>query len=498
MKKVILVILAALFCMNLNAADFELGGNVGMEQINGILYYSLALNPEIRMGKLGMGLDLYFRWNDEGIYPYSTEDILSMVKYVTWGDKFVKPIYARFGILEDSMLGHGFILSHYQNATAYSIQKGFKKLGAQLDIDFKYFGFETITNDISDFKVRGGRFFIRPLALFVKKGILSGFAVGASYIEDTDPYQVQREIITDRKTEEDQLRRYEQYIDIYSQNGIEITDEIKLALFNISLMTDEEARWDAFRNYSLVGNTAGDTSTDIQYLDAGLFDELDDPEKKLSAFAVDFELPIIGNFLVLISDFARIQAYDYTLGERFDTEMGNLYGVKGQLLFGNAMRLMYQVDYRNVPEDFVPAVFNGQYEFLKPLRLCKIEDPKRISGYFGDLNIYIMQNAVRLNVSYEDYVDTPYEEIYPLLKAEFELNPNLIRNLIGYGIGAKFTLQKVDAETIDFDNIINTIIKGMVMIDISKNTQIVYEYFRSWDSFGGEVKQIKLYSQLKF
>ncbi|MCK5398478.1 hypothetical protein KAJ26_00525, partial [bacterium] len=146
----------------------------------------------------------------------------------------------------------------------------------------------------------------------------------------------------------------------------------------------------------------------------------------------------------------------------------------------------------------IPAIFNSQYEFVKPLALVKKNDPKRISGYFGDVNIFILNNVLRVNLAYEDYVDTAYPEIFPRIKGELELNPSLTKNLIGYGVGAKFTLEKLDAETLDFNDIENTTIKGNVTIDVAKSTQVVYEYFRSWDSFGTEVKQVKLYTQIKF
>ncbi|MCK5398942.1 hypothetical protein KAJ26_02875, partial [bacterium] len=284
MKKLLVLIIALFAFSSFSFAnDLSMGGNIGMEEIGGIMYYSLALNPEARFGKMGIGLDLYLRWNDEGLFPYTTDDLLSMIKYVSWGDKGVKPVYARFGILEDSLLGHGFILSHYQNATPFTIEKGLKRLGAQLDIDFKYVGFESITNDVSSFKVRGGRAFVRPLAPFIKKGPLSGLAIGLSYLEDIDPYESQRAIILDRKEEENQLTRYEYYIDIYEQNGVEIDNTIKQELFDISLMDDIEARWTEFKTYST------DTHT---YLINELFEETEDLEKRLAGYSIDAELPV--------------------------------------------------------------------------------------------------------------------------------------------------------------------------------------------------------------
>ncbi|MCD6579279.1 hypothetical protein J7L48_07365 [bacterium] len=497
MKKYFIIIFLSFLLLSY-AGDLSFGGNVGMEQIGGTLYYSLALTPELRFGKLGMGFDFYLRWSDDGLYPYTSKDILSMIRYVQWADKGDKPIFMRFGVLDDSLMGHGFLLNHYQNATSYTIEKGFSRLGAQLDIDFKYFGFESITNDVTSFKVRGGRAYIRPLKPFIKKGPISGLTFGFSYLEDTDPYEVQRSVIKDRRGETDQLTRYEQYINIYANNGVAIDDNIKKELFDISLMSDEAARWSAFKYYSLMGETTGNTFVK-QYLDSNLFDETNDPDKKLIGYSADAEMPLLGNFIVLIGDMAKIQgwAVSNSFAGKITTDPGYLAGFKGRLNLG-FMKLLYQVDYRNIPENFIPAIFNSQYEYFKPVLLQEISDPQRISGYFGDINILVLGDMIRANITYEDYIDTPYTDIYPRIKAEAELNSNLVKNIIGYGVGAKFTVEKLDANSLDLSEPKNTSIKGNVTVDISKNTQIIYEYLRAWDSFGGEVKQVKLYSQLKF
>ena len=493
MKKYIIILFLGLLLTSY-AGDLSFGGNVGMEQIGGTLYYSLALTPELRMGKLGMGFDFYLRWSDDGLYPYTTKDVLSMIRYIKWGNKGDKPVFMRFGVLDDSLMGHGFLLNHYQNATSYTIEKGFKRLGAQFDVDFKYVGFESITNDVTSFKVRGGRAYIRPLKAFIKKGPISGLTFGFSYIEDTDPYEVQRSIISDRKGETDQLTRYEQYIDIYQNNGFEVNDTIKKQLFDISLMTDENARWNSFESYSL------HESTDKSYtLDSELFNETNDPDKRLIGYSADAEMPLLGNFIVLIGDMAKLQGWatGNSPARKITTDPGYLSGFKGRLNLG-FMKLLYQVDYRNIPENFVPSIFNSQYEYFKPVMLKYVKDPARISGYFGDINILIFGDMIRANVTYEDYIDTPYKDIYPRIKVEAELNSNLVKNIIGYGVGAKFTVEKLDANSLDLSQPKNTSIKGNVTVDISKTTQIVYEYLRAWDSFGGEVKQVKLYSQLKF
>ena len=43
-------------------------GSIGTVTLNGQVYNQLSIRPEIPIGKLGVGLDIYLYFNDEGMY----------------------------------------------------------------------------------------------------------------------------------------------------------------------------------------------------------------------------------------------------------------------------------------------------------------------------------------------------------------------------------------------------------------------------------------------
>ena len=67
MKKIniILFIVSSLFSQ-FNMDYIDLSGAFGSVTIDGEIYNQLSLRPEIPIGKLGLGLDIYFYINGDG------------------------------------------------------------------------------------------------------------------------------------------------------------------------------------------------------------------------------------------------------------------------------------------------------------------------------------------------------------------------------------------------------------------------------------------------
>jgi len=160
-------------------------GNLGLTVIDGEAYYLVNLMPEVVFGKLGIGLDINLRFNREGKLRTEdfdeTYDYFRILRYVRWGLKH-DPVYARFGVLDNSRLGHGFIMYYYRNNASYDG----RKLGAELDVDFGNFGFESVYSDVGGAGILGLRGYGRPLRYteLADIPILGGFEVGATYASD--------------------------------------------------------------------------------------------------------------------------------------------------------------------------------------------------------------------------------------------------------------------------------------------------------------------------
>lgn len=163
----------------------ELSGGMGMNWIDGELFYSLYFTPEISFANFGVGLDLKFDINSKGSIRRENfndfSDYLSIIRYVRYGLKS-DPVFIKLGALDYYTLGHGSIMYLYNNSPTYDV----RKIGFVFDIDFGLFGFESIYSRFGEAGVAGVRGYVRPLK-FSSAGdipILGNLEVGATYAGD--------------------------------------------------------------------------------------------------------------------------------------------------------------------------------------------------------------------------------------------------------------------------------------------------------------------------
>jgi len=148
-------------------------------------YYRLQLQPEIDLGKIGVGLDVVMLYNpDKGVRSEDGEgwdslsDYLRMMRYFRYGRRRA-PLYFVYGALDNVFIGHGFIMGGYSN---------YDRRGLRFDINYKdKLGVETIVNDLAEPNIFGGRFHISPLkGMEGIPSLINRLTFGASYIVDID------------------------------------------------------------------------------------------------------------------------------------------------------------------------------------------------------------------------------------------------------------------------------------------------------------------------
>lgn len=217
----------------------ELDGGIGMTWIDNHAYYTISFQPDISLGKFGLGLGLNLLYDHEtGDLRSqdwdSTDDYFRIIRYLRYGYK-KDPFYTKIGVLDAATLGHGFIMNYYNNQLYYDK----RKLGLLLDADLGTFGFESMTSNLARLEVIGGRVYYRPL---YKSNIpvLKNLGIGISYVTDIDP--------DSSRTTKDQVTVWGADIEL---------PLIKSKLFNIMIYTDH-AR---ILNYG-AGQTVG-LSTDF-------------------------------------------------------------------------------------------------------------------------------------------------------------------------------------------------------------------------------------------
>lgn len=218
MKRIILILAMVALLLPLSAQQngdaaqgFTAGLNLGSDLLpnpdTGVLesWSKLGFQPDLAIGKFGVGLDLTFRFK---LYPdrstpfvlYTPDWIpsgdktifdlyLPKIMYVRYGVRGEDPLYAKLGSISDFTLGNGLIVSNYAN-TRFLPETRLFGLQAGLDgalFGVPYIGAEALTGNLAKLDVIGGRVFLRPLA-FLGSNILGKLQIGATAVVDQDPY----------------------------------------------------------------------------------------------------------------------------------------------------------------------------------------------------------------------------------------------------------------------------------------------------------------------
>jgi len=162
-------------------------GGVGLTMVDDQTYFTIHLQPEVAIGKFGVGLNLNLLYNTKTGHIRSKDwdesyDYLRLVRYLRYGHKG-DPFYVRVGALDAARIGHGFILNYYTNSPSYDD----RKIGLAFDLDLGTYGFETMVNNLGRAEILGGRAYWRPLRTVVSLPILKNLEQGVTYVTDIDP-----------------------------------------------------------------------------------------------------------------------------------------------------------------------------------------------------------------------------------------------------------------------------------------------------------------------
>ena len=170
---------------------FSLSAYLGTVTIDGDVYAHWIFTPELRYGKLGIGLALpaifapdtglfgFDDWENRDEWNFESfddgfHDALIKLAYVSWG-ALGDPFYVRLGNVDKFFLGHGFIVDGYSNMISFPEEL---KVGLQLKADGKRAGFESVVGDFTNSELFGGRFYARPFGANVP------FALGVTAVHD--------------------------------------------------------------------------------------------------------------------------------------------------------------------------------------------------------------------------------------------------------------------------------------------------------------------------
>ena len=152
-KFLIISLLSLSISQELSSAEYVSTGSFGAATINGKIYNQISLRPEIRINKLGIGLDLNIYLDENGkIFSEnwdftntesSFESLMDKIYYVRWGNR-TDDFYFRVGTLESVTLGYGALVDRYSNSIEYP---QIKKLGINSIYSIKGIKFQYIQSN---------------------------------------------------------------------------------------------------------------------------------------------------------------------------------------------------------------------------------------------------------------------------------------------------------------------------------------------------------------
>ncbi len=163
----------------------------GLTFINGDAYIQIQLQPEIPIGKVGLGFNFVLLYNpyaenaedqflaEDGEVWDSASTWLRLIRYISYGDLY-DPLYFRLGEFDYLTIGHGSIMSGYSNHDRRGLHLNLRKTGNK-------YGVETMVNDLGMPTIFGGRGFYRPFQRLENNNLLTRMEFGATYITDIDP-----------------------------------------------------------------------------------------------------------------------------------------------------------------------------------------------------------------------------------------------------------------------------------------------------------------------
>jgi hypothetical protein len=166
-----------------------LGAYFGYTNVGGESFVGFQLQPELQLGKLGIGLDIPLQFN-VSTHKFRTDQYtdgvawLRMIRFLSWGVKKQDKLYAKVGDLTGSYLGYGMLINNYSNSI--SVDK--RKIGIDLDVMFNDFvGLEMLYSDIDvrSLNLLGLRPYVKPLA-FTHIPIVQTLNIGFQYVTDHD------------------------------------------------------------------------------------------------------------------------------------------------------------------------------------------------------------------------------------------------------------------------------------------------------------------------
>ena len=153
----IILLITCLFSQNEEEVFSSFTGSFGSVTLADQIYNQFSFRPEMSKGKLGIGLDLYFYFDNDGNLSdnnwnfkntnNSFKTIVDKIYYIRWGQPS-DDMYFRFGALPNFTLGYGSLIKNYSNVIDYP---RVRRKGLTFNYQFGEFSVQFLHSDFKEY-----------------------------------------------------------------------------------------------------------------------------------------------------------------------------------------------------------------------------------------------------------------------------------------------------------------------------------------------------------
>jgi hypothetical protein len=451
---------------------FNLGAGLGSVTIDGVIYNQLALRPEIKFGKLGVGLDLVMYIDPQGDIRKDEwdepTDFFDKILYVSWGAKG-DPFFVRYGTLENMTLGYGGLIYGYSNTMEFP---EVRRIGLNGGMKFGQFSTELFVANFKDFGrgggLVGGRFTYNPFSKLV---------LGANVVMDINQYSGLKDF--DEDGVPDLLDDFpEEGAYALDTDGDGIADEIDPD-------RDGDGYTDNSQDSSIVNNDPDGTVLKPDPFD---IDEVD--ARRVLGFAVDAGYPVFSSKMFSLNLYAEANVLNFA---------DDLSGI-GLVPFGaNATLFKFinlSFEYRMDSDYYAPRFFDQAYDLDRVAislnadsslsvttkdQNLDISEGRRV-GYYGAASLGLF-NLVSASASYTDMSSDEGDTLRSFTAALVLNTENIPKISQAYA----YYQRNNDDNPFDFANPSpNTILGYRVGYEVSKGVSLVWDYRRLHADLDGD------------
>ena len=450
-----------------SSVDYLMGGVFGAVTIDGKNYQQIGLRPEIKLWKLGIGLDLNILLDENGKIREEDwnekMDYLDKVYFISWGKKG-EPFYFKFGGLDSTTLGYGAIMRGYTNLLEYPT---YKRQGLELSVDTTYTGMEIAVNNFKELAGRnsavmgGGRVYVKPF---------SRLQIGGSFAGDLNEYKGLRD------TDDD---GYPDEVDMYPDNDDYVTerDYYRKKLLDSGMSS---AAVDAMLEDL---SDAGLIST----LEKGDLRNYSDERSRTGFWGVDAGLKLVD------SDFFDLDIYSQ-FSKSLNTD-GWGFTAPGIRITAGSIFEIY-ADYRQQSDEFIFGYYNDTYDLERAkyvddgsgnlyvvTKKDKLKAAIASRGYMAGIKLNFF-NFITGKAEYQDMNWGKEEKINDKsLKGELALNQNvlpLVSKAKAYYV--QNNVEKIQWKTE------STVMGGVFGLGVAEGVSIDFNYFITFEDKNGDGK----------